>query len=138
MLRLDLTAEPRWLDLGHGVRFRAAPLTTALMVAGAAGAAERRDLRMTQVLFLDLAEKFHVVGIGRCEAAFDVIDAEFVQAFGDADFARAGKGNALALRPVAERGVVDGHFLIIALHSCCSLRRASRSGQPAHAAWKKA
>ena len=33
MLRLDLTSEPRWLDLGHGVRLRAAPLTTALMVA---------------------------------------------------------------------------------------------------------
>jgi hypothetical protein len=33
MLRLDLTAEPRWLDLGYGVRLRAAPLTTALMVA---------------------------------------------------------------------------------------------------------
>ena len=33
MLKLDLMAEPRWLDLGHGVRLRAAPLTTALMVA---------------------------------------------------------------------------------------------------------
>jgi hypothetical protein len=33
MLRLDLTSEPRWLDLGHGVRLRAAPLTTASMVA---------------------------------------------------------------------------------------------------------
>ena len=33
MLRLDLTAEPRWLDLGHGVRLRLASLTTALMVA---------------------------------------------------------------------------------------------------------
>ena len=33
MLRLDLTAEPRWLDLGHGVRLRTAPLTTAMMVA---------------------------------------------------------------------------------------------------------
>ena len=33
MLRLDLTAEPRWLDLGYGVRLRLAPLTTALMVA---------------------------------------------------------------------------------------------------------
>jgi len=33
MLRLDLTTEPRWLDLGHGVRLRLAPLTTALMVA---------------------------------------------------------------------------------------------------------
>jgi len=33
MLRLDLTAEPRWLDLGRGVRLHAAPLTTVLMVA---------------------------------------------------------------------------------------------------------
>ena len=33
MLRLDLTSEPRWLDLGHGVRLSVAPLTTALMVA---------------------------------------------------------------------------------------------------------
>ncbi|MFO1141193.1 MAG: hypothetical protein U1E59_02195 [Amaricoccus sp.] len=33
MLRLDLSAGPRWLDLGHGVRLETAPLTTALMVA---------------------------------------------------------------------------------------------------------
>jgi hypothetical protein len=33
MLRLDLAAGPCWLDLGHGVRLRVAPLTTALMVA---------------------------------------------------------------------------------------------------------
>lgn len=33
MLRLDLAAEPRWLDLRPGVRLRVAPLTTALMVA---------------------------------------------------------------------------------------------------------
>ena len=39
MLRLDLTAEPRWLDLGYGVRLRLAPLTTALMVAARSDAA---------------------------------------------------------------------------------------------------
>jgi hypothetical protein len=33
MIRLDLSREPRWLDLGHGVRLRVAPLTTALMAA---------------------------------------------------------------------------------------------------------
>jgi hypothetical protein len=33
MLRLDLTSEPRWLDLRSGVRLRVTPLTTALMVA---------------------------------------------------------------------------------------------------------
>jgi hypothetical protein len=36
MLRLDLTSEPRWLDLGRGARLRTAPLTTALMVAARA------------------------------------------------------------------------------------------------------
>ena len=39
MLTLDLRAEPRWLDLGHGVRLRLAPLTTALMVAARSDAA---------------------------------------------------------------------------------------------------
>jgi hypothetical protein len=33
MIRLDLSREPRWLDLGHGVRLRVAPLTTSLMAA---------------------------------------------------------------------------------------------------------
>lgn len=33
MLRLNLSAEPRWLDLGHGVRLRVEPLTTAIMLA---------------------------------------------------------------------------------------------------------
>ncbi|MDV7272090.1 hypothetical protein RYZ20_14435 [Thioclava sp. A2] len=33
MLRLNLSTEPRWLDLGHGVRLLVAPLTTAVMLA---------------------------------------------------------------------------------------------------------
>lgn len=33
MIRLDLSREPSWLDLGHGVRLHVLPLTTALMVA---------------------------------------------------------------------------------------------------------
>ncbi len=33
MLRLNLSNEPRWLDLGHGVRLLVAPLTTAIMLA---------------------------------------------------------------------------------------------------------
>jgi hypothetical protein len=39
MLKLDLSAEPRWLDLGHGVRLCVAPLTTALKVASRSDAA---------------------------------------------------------------------------------------------------
>ena len=33
MIRLDLSREPRWLDLGHGVRVHVGPLTTSLMAA---------------------------------------------------------------------------------------------------------
>jgi len=33
MLKLNLSNNPEWLDLGHGVRVRLLPLTTALMVA---------------------------------------------------------------------------------------------------------
>jgi hypothetical protein len=33
MIRLDLSREPRWLDLGHGVRLHVGPLTTSLMAA---------------------------------------------------------------------------------------------------------
>jgi len=33
MIRLELSNEPDWLDLGHGVRLHLQPLTTAMMVA---------------------------------------------------------------------------------------------------------
>ncbi len=33
MIRINLSPEPKWLDLGHGVRLQLMPLTTALMVA---------------------------------------------------------------------------------------------------------
>ena len=33
MLRLNLCIEPRWIDLGHGVRLLVEPLTTAIMLA---------------------------------------------------------------------------------------------------------
>ena len=33
MLRLNLSNEMRWLDLGHGVRLLVEPLTTAIMLA---------------------------------------------------------------------------------------------------------
>ena len=33
MIRLELSPDPQWLDLGHGVRLKLLPLTTALMVA---------------------------------------------------------------------------------------------------------
>ena len=39
MIRLDLSRDPKWVDLGHGVRVLAAPITSAVMMAA------RSDLR---------------------------------------------------------------------------------------------
>lgn len=33
MIRINLSPEPQWFELGHGVRLQLMPLTTALMVA---------------------------------------------------------------------------------------------------------
>ena len=33
MIRINLSPEPQWLDLGHGARLQLLPLTTALMEA---------------------------------------------------------------------------------------------------------
>ena len=41
MIRIELSPEPQWLDLGHGVRLKLLPLTTALMVATRADPAVR-------------------------------------------------------------------------------------------------
>jgi hypothetical protein len=41
MIRLDVSAGPRWLDLGHGVRVKVPPLTTAIMMAARADPAVR-------------------------------------------------------------------------------------------------
>jgi hypothetical protein len=42
MIRLNLSREPRWLDLGHGVRVLVDPLTSAVMMAA------RSELREAQ------------------------------------------------------------------------------------------
>lgn len=39
MIRLQLSPEPQWFELGHGVRLQLLPLTTALMVATRSDAA---------------------------------------------------------------------------------------------------
>ena len=41
MLKLNLSAEPHWLDLGHGVRLLVEPLTTAIMLAARSDPAVR-------------------------------------------------------------------------------------------------
>jgi len=41
MIRINLSPEPQWLDLGYGVRLLLLPLTTALMVAARSDPAVR-------------------------------------------------------------------------------------------------
>ena len=41
MLRLNLSVEPQWLDLGHGVRLLVEPLSTAVMMAARSDPAVR-------------------------------------------------------------------------------------------------
>ena len=99
MIRLDLSREPRWLDLGHGVRLRVAPLTTSLM------AAARSDPSVTG-LPEGASNETIAVTMAKALARLVVLDWEGV---GDAD-GRAGAGHAgrdrrPARHPAALRGV---------------------------------
>ena len=77
--------------------------------AGAAGAAERGDHGLLQVQFGGLFKEGHILGVGTGPAPFDVSNAQPVQAAGDLEFVRHGKGDAFPLRPIAQSGVVQDH-----------------------------
>ena len=83
MLKLDLTAEPRWLDLGHGVHLRVLPLTTALMVAARSDAA-------IDVLPATASDEARALTFAKAIARIAVSDWEGV---GDAD------GNPVPVTP---------------------------------------
>ena len=91
MLRLDLASEPRWLDLGHGVRLRLAPLTTALMVAA------RADLA-TAGLPETAAPEALALAMAKALARRAVLDWE---GFGDA------QGNPLPVSPEGVDALLD-------------------------------
>ncbi len=91
MLRLDLTSEPRWLDLGHGVRIRLAPLTTALMVAA------RADLAVA-ILPETVAPEALALAMAKALARRAVLDWEGV---GDAS------GDPLMLSPEGVDALLD-------------------------------
>jgi hypothetical protein len=91
MLRLDLTAEPRWHDLAPGVRVQLRPLTTALMVAS------RSDPEVENLLGAASDEERALV-FARALARRAVIAWEGV---GDAD------GNAIEPGPEAIDALLD-------------------------------
>ena len=106
MIRLDLSREPRWLDLGHGVRMHVGPLTTALM------AAARSDPAVTS-LPEGASNETIAVAMAKALARLVVEDWEGV---GDAD------GNPV---PVTPEGI-DALLDILPLFEAFQLRYVSK------------
>ena len=83
MIRLLLSPDPQWLDLGHGVRLQLLPLSTALMVA------TRSDYKV-QSLEADASNDSRAAVFAAALARRAVVDWEGV---GDED------GNVLEITP---------------------------------------
>jgi hypothetical protein len=103
MLRLNLTSEAEWLDLGHGVRLLVLPLTTAIMMAA------RKDAQAQFVLpeaadpanpdaLTDLDTDSIGLAMAKAVARIVVTDWEGV---GDAD------GNPLPVTPEGINALLD-------------------------------
>ena len=91
MLKLDLSNEPVWLDLGHGVRVQRRPLTTALMVAA-------RGDPAVQALGEDATDEESALVFAKALARVAVLDWEGV---GDAD------GQPIPVSPEAIDALLD-------------------------------
>ena len=83
MIRIQLSPEPQWFELGHGVRLQLMPLTTALMVA-------TRSDPAVQALDADASNDSRAAVFAAALARRAVIDWEGV---GDEN------GNALEITP---------------------------------------
>ena len=83
MIRLQLSPDPQWLDLGHGVRLQLLPLTTALMVAN-------RSDPAVQALEADASNDTRAAVFAAALARRAIVDWEGV---GDAD------GTIIAVSP---------------------------------------
>ena len=65
---------------------------------------------MLQLQRLCQMEELGVLGVGPGPAPLDEVDAQFVQLPGNLEFVLDGERNALLLRAVPQRGVVQFHF----------------------------
>jgi len=91
MLKLDLSNEPAWLDLGHGVRVKLRPLTTALMVAA-------RNDPAVQALGDEAGDEESALVFAKALARVAILDWEGV---GDAE------GNVIPVSPEAIDALLD-------------------------------
>src|SRR5437870_6996003 len=103
--------------------------------ARAAGRAEGRHLRVLQPEALDGAEELLVARVRARPAALDVVEAEVVEPFGNAQLVLEREGDVFGLGPVAQRRVVEldaSHGRVsgaragaLPMNASCSARTAS-------------
>jgi len=91
MSKLDLSNEPAWLDLGHGVRVQLRSLTTALMVAA-------RNDPAVQALGEDAGDEESALAFAKALARNAILDWEGV---GDAE------GNVIPVSAQAIDALLD-------------------------------
>ena len=106
MIRLQLSPDPQWLDIGHGVRLQLLPLTTALMVA-------TRSDPAVQALEVDASNDSREAVFSGALARRAVVDWEGV---GDED------GNPL---PVTPEGI-DANLSLWPIFEAFNLHYVSR------------
>lgn len=91
MIRLDLSTNPRWLDLGAGLRLHVLPVTTAIMVAA-------RNDPLVEALLEDASQEQMALVMAKAVARRVVTDWEGV---GDAD------GKPVAITPEGIDALLD-------------------------------
>jgi hypothetical protein len=92
MLRLDLSAEPAWLGLGHGVRVRVLPCTSGVM------AAARGNAAVEALVAAGASEAELALALAKAMASIAILDWEGV---GDAD------GRPVPVTPEAASALID-------------------------------
>jgi len=92
MLKLNLTSEPEWLDLGHGVRVRVVPCTSGVM------AAARGSDAVEALVAAGASEAELALALARAMAGIAILDWEGV---GDAD------GKPVPVNPEAAAALID-------------------------------
>jgi hypothetical protein len=92
MLRLNLSSGPHWLDLGHGVRLRVMPCTSAIM------AAARGSDAVEALVAAGASETELALALAKAIAGIAILDWEGI---GDAD------GIAIPVSPAAAAALMD-------------------------------
>ena len=115
MLRLNLSSEPEWLDLGHGVRVRVVPCTSAIM------AAARGSDAVEALVAAGASEAELALALAKAMAGIAILDWEGVgDADGSAGPGHPGGGRGADRRLAALRGVPGA---LRRARACCWIRK---------------